>query len=135
MIRELTFTIPLDPKPKKNSQNIIKVNGRTLVVQGKVYKNYEMACKKYIPRLTKPITEPVEVKCIFYRETRRTVDLANLQAAINDILVKYGVLSDDNRDIIASGDGSRVYYDKANPRTEVTIRAYEGRYEQWKKAT
>ena len=100
-----------------------------------VYKTYEMSCKKYIPRLTKPITEPVEVKCIFYRETRRTVDLANLQAAINDILVKYGVLSDDNRDIIASGDGSRVYYDKENPRTEVTIRAYEGRYEQWKKAT
>lgn len=131
-MKELKFTIPLDPKPKKNSQNIIVVNGRRLVVQGKVYKEYELACKKYIPRLTSPIKEPVEVKCVFYRRERRTVDLANLQAAINDILVKYKVLTDDNRDIIASGDGSRVYWDKNNPRTEVTIRAYEGEYEQWK---
>ena len=132
-MKDLRFTIPLDPKPKKNSQNIIVVNGRRLVVQGKVYKEYEVACRKYIPKLTRPISEPVEVRCVFYRKERRTVDLANLQAAINDILVKYGVLSDDNRDIIASGDGSRVYYDKANPRTEITIKAYEGDYEQWKK--
>ena len=131
-MKDLKFTIPVDPKPKKNSQSIIKVHGRPMVIQGKTYREYEATCKKYVPRLTKPITEPVVVECIFYRRERRTVDLANLQAAINDILVKYGVLADDNRDIIASGDGSRVYWDKANPRTEVTIKAYEGRYEQWK---
>lgn len=131
-MKELKFTIPVDPKPKKNSQSIIKVHGRPMVIQGKTYLEYEAACKKYVPRLTKPITEPVEVKCIFYRETRRTVDRVNLQEAINDILVKYGVLCNDSRDIIASEDGSRVYYDKENPRTEVTIRPYEGRYEQWK---
>ena len=103
-----------------------------MVIQGKTYREYEESCKKYIPRLTKPITEPVVVECLFYRRERRVVDLANLQAAINDILVKYKVLADDCRDIIASGDGSRVYWDKDNPRTEVTIKRYEGRYEQWK---
>ena len=54
--------------------------------------------------------------------TRRIVDLTNLEEAIDDILVKYGVLKDDNSRILVSHDGSRVLYDKDNPRTEVTIR-------------
>ena len=41
------------------------------------------------------------------------------------MLVKYGVLKDDNSEIITSHDGSRVLYDKDNPRTEVTIRFLE----------
>lgn len=32
---------------------------------------------------------------------------------------------DDNSQIIVSHDGSRVLYDKDNPRTEVTISPYE----------
>lgn len=59
---------------------------------------------------------------MFYMPTRRIVDLTNLEEAIDDILVKYGVLKDDNSRILVSHDGSRVLYDKNNPRTEVTIR-------------
>jgi len=58
--------------------------------------------------------------------TRRRVDLTNLLEAIDDVLVHYGVLSDDNSSIIVSHDGSRVLYDKARPRTEVTITCLEG---------
>jgi Holliday junction resolvase RusA-like endonuclease len=65
--------------------------------------------------------------------TRRKVDTANLNAAIHDILVKYGVLADDNRDVIASTDGTRTYYDKANPRAEVVIAPFTEEYEQWQK--
>ena len=130
---ELKFTIPLDPKTKKNKQSIVKLkNGRSIIIQSKTYLDYELKCKKYIPKLPEPIAHPVEVECVFYRETKRNVDLTNLQAAISDILVKYGVLADDCRDIIASADGSRVYWDKSNPRTEVTIRDYKGDYTQWK---
>lgn len=57
--------------------------------------------------------------------TKRRVDLTNLLEAIDDILVLNGVLSDDNSQIIVSHDGSRVYYDKQNPRTEVEIKTYE----------
>jgi Holliday junction resolvase RusA-like endonuclease len=53
--------------------------------------------------------------------TRRKVDLVNLLEATHDILVKYEVLADDNSGIIYSVDGSRVMYDKENPRTEVEI--------------
>ena len=68
------------------------------------------------------IEQPCEVVCLFYMPTRRIVDLTNLEEAIDDILVKYGVLKDDNSRILVSHDGSRVLYDKNNPRTEVTIR-------------
>ena len=68
-----------------------------------------------------PINQPVNVKCIFYRDSERSCDLTNLLEAIDDILVKYGVLADDNFKIIASHDGSRVFVDKVKPRTEIEI--------------
>jgi Holliday junction resolvase RusA-like endonuclease len=58
-------------------------------------------------------------------QTRRKVDLTNLLNAINDILVKYEILADDNSSIVFSMDGSRVFYDKENPRTEITITEVE----------
>ena len=48
--------------------------------------------------------------------------LHNLLEAIDDVLVKAGVLKDDHSGIIVSHDGSRVRYDKDNPRTVVFIR-------------
>lgn len=45
----------------------------------------------------------------------------NLEQALLDVMVKYGVLIDDNCKVVQSMDGSYVDYDKENPRTEVTI--------------
>ena len=47
--------------------------------------------------------------------------MTNLMEATHDILVHCGVLADDNSKIIVSVDGSRVEYDKNNPRTEIEI--------------
>ena len=55
--------------------------------------------------------------CMFKKDG----DLTNLHEALHDILVKYHVIADDNCKIIVSTDGSRVLYDRENPRTEVTI--------------
>ena len=44
---------------------------------------------------------------------------------MDDVLVKARVLLDDHCGIIVSHDGSRVLYDKDNPRTEVYIADYE----------
>ena len=129
---ELRFTIPLDPKTKKNNQQIVKVNGRYMVIQNKRYREYEKAAGEYLPKLKRPINEPVVVKAVFYRGSKRRVDRANLEEALDDILVHHGVLADDNRDIIASTDGTRVFYDKDNPRTEVTISPYGEEYERWR---
>ena len=64
--------------------------------------------------------------------SKRKVDLTNLLSATMDVLVKYKVLTDDNRDIAATNNGSVVLYDKENPRTEIEIARLEN-YEKWSK--
>ena len=114
-------TIKSSPHTKKNSQVIAKHNGRTFVVQNKLYKKYEKECLNVIEPPEKPIDDPVNVQMRFFMPTRRRVDLVNLQQACLDILVRAGVLEDDNFNIVYSMDGSRVFYDKENPRTEIEI--------------
>jgi len=74
---------------------------------------------KYIPM--KPIDYPVNVKMEFYMDTRRIVDLVNLQEACLDALVKAKILKDDNSRIVVSMDGSRVLYGGNLARTEIEI--------------
>ena len=128
------YLIPEIPRSKKNSQQICvnRKTGRRFVRQSEQYNDFETAASYFLhPKPKKPIDYPVTVKCTFWMPTRRKVDKSNLEAAIHDILVKYGILDDDNRDILASTDGSRVYYDKGNPRVEIEICPLKEEYEQW----
>ena len=115
------IVIPLAPITKKNSQRIIYAKGRPMIIPSKQYKDYEKACEKLNLSLAEPIQSRCNVKCVYYMPTRRRVDLTNLMEATHDILVHCGVLADDNSKIIVSVDGSRVEYDKNNPRTEIEI--------------
>ena len=119
----LKITIPLPPTTKKNSQRIVvsRSTGKPFILPSEQYKDYEAKARWFIPKQKTPIDYPVNVKCLFYMPTRRKCDLTNLLEAIDDILVNAGVLADDNYTIIQSHDGSRVYYDKENPRTEIYI--------------
>lgn len=119
--------IPGEPTTKKNSQKIINnpKTKRPMIIQSDKYRLYEKVAGYYLPKLERPISEAVNVRCIFYRSTRRRFDLTNGLEAIHDILVKYGVLSDDNFDIVAGVDGSRVYIDKERPRVEIYIEPLE----------
>lgn len=118
-LEELSFTIPLPPVTKKNSQRIINVHGRPCIIPSKQYKKYAKACQPFL--VSAGIDYPVNVQAVFYMPTRRRVDLTNLMEALHDIMVDGGVITDDNCRVVVSCDGSRVKYDKANPRTEVTI--------------
>ena len=51
------------------------------------------------------ITEPVWVKTLVYRNTKRKIDKGNLEQSIHDVLQKAGVIKDDFQ--IESTDGSR----------------------------
>lgn len=119
----MKLIIELEPRTKKNHQRILtnRATGRAFVAPSEQYKLYERAAGYYIKRLDEPIDRPVNVKCLYYMKTRRRVDLVNLQEATLDILVRYGILKDDNATIVASMDGSRVLYDKDRPRTEIEI--------------
>lgn len=123
----IKMTIPLNPKTKKNSQRIItnRKTGKPMIVQSSEYLDYEKECGWFVRGQGELIDYPVNVKCVFYRDSHRRVDLTNLLAAVCDILVKYEVVQDDNCNIIVSHDGSRVLYDKEHPRTEITIERSE----------
>lgn len=128
----MKFTIPLPPRTKKNSNQIVRnsYTGKPSIIPSKVYREYEKYALWLVPRLSKPIDYPINLKCIFYMPNKRRVDKVNLEEAIQDVLVKAGVLADDNRNIVATTDGSMVLLDRENPRTEVEITPLEN-YIQW----
>ena len=124
----MKFTISLAPITKKNHQQIIWNKNRPMIIPSKQYKIYEHDCAYFMPPYK--MDGRVNVKAHFYMSTRRRVDLVNLLQALLDILVKYGVLEDDNSKVVVSVDGSRVFYDKENPRTEGEITEVEDECEQ-----
>ena len=124
------LTLYGNPVTKKNSQRILykftKFGRKTPVIApSKAYGDYETDCLRQIKRPHSPISARVNVRCVYYMKTARRVDLANLIEATTDILVKARVLEDDNSKIVAAHDGSRVDYDKQNPRVEIWIEEME----------
>lgn len=118
----LRFVLRGQPITKKNSQQIIKTGNRRMVIPSPQYRQYEKDCLWQIPPKAKQrIDMAVNVQCIYYMPTRRRVDLTNLLEATDDLLVRAGVLADDNSQIVAAHDGSRVRLDRANPRVEIEI--------------
>lgn len=127
------FTINVTPRSKKNHSQIIMCKGRPILIPSKQYKQFENECLKVIPsQYRQKIDYPVNIKALFYMDTRRRVDLTNLLSALDDMLVKAEVVADDCRDIVASHDGSIVYHCKESPRIEIEITKLRG-YDQWKK--
>lgn len=129
----MEFIIHEQPVSKKNSQQILvnRGTGRPFISPSKKYKEYEKAALReltdqglkysYEKGVDFPLTGAYNVRCVFYMGTRRAVDLVNMLECACDVLVKAGVLEDDNCNIVISHDGSRVLYDKENPRTEIEL--------------
>lgn len=117
----IEILLPMRPYTKKNSQQIFvsKKSGKRFIHPSTQYTQYAHDCGYFLKPLG--INYPINTECRFYLPTRRTSDLTNLIEAVHDILQDYGVIDDDNCRVIVSVDGSRVYYDKENPRTELII--------------
>lgn len=134
------YTIELDTRTKKNHMTIAGTGpkcpkcgkkARLFVRQGRANTKYSLDAAHFLtPRPKKPMEGPVWLVYKVYTGTRRVVDDLNLYASLDDILVKEGILKDDNRNIIRSRDGSRVLYDKARPRAEIYIFEYEEKEEE-----
>lgn len=115
--------IPLEPRSKKNSQKICvnRKTGRPFIQQSDIYKQFERDCGYFLRKIPEPIDYPVNCKYLMYRSTLRSFDSLNGCAAIDDILVKYKIIADDNFKIVVGHDGSRVRVDRNNPRIEIII--------------
>ena len=129
----IKFTLPIKPVTKKNNGRIVMRGKYPILIPPKEYLKFEKECLPYLIHVKNTagvINYPVNCECIFYMDARRRVDLPNLLNAIDDSMVKSGLILDDNRDIIAGHDGSRVLHDKTNPRIEITFTEIKN-YSQW----
>lgn len=114
-MNNIHIEIPLLCVPKKNSQQIIynPKTKRMIIVQSDRYKQFERNCGNFLNKYSNlNIDTPINLKCVFIVPDKRKRDIVNLLNAIQDILVKYNVLADDNYNIIKSLDGTRIEYKK-----------------------
>ena len=123
----MKITIPLLCRSKKNSQQIIfnKNTGKPMIIQSKYYHEFEQNCGYFLQRYAKHIDYPVNLKCTFYVPDKRKRDIVNLLNAVQDILVKYDVIADDNYSIVVGLDGSRIIYEKGREETVIEIKEIE----------
>lgn len=132
-VNEVRFTIPIAPVTKKNHGRIVMCGRYPKLLPSEAYERYTKAAMPFLKATFHDIGSidfSINLKCVFYLDKRRKGDLAGYLQAVQDLFVEAGILADDNRNIVASVDGSAVLYDKENPRTEVTITRKEN-YEQW----
>lgn len=130
-MKVLAYTVKGDPRTKKNHQTIAGAGKRCPVCkkfqkqwirQGAAHDQFVAeALWQLKPRPKQPIEFPINVRYLFFMQTRRIVDATNLMEAMDDILIAAGIIKDDNSRIIIGHDGTRVLYDHDNPRTEIYI--------------
>lgn len=121
---EIKYVIKLPPITKKNSQQIMtnKATGRPFIMPSQKYRQYEKEAAWFLrPLPPRPIECELNIQCLFYLPTRRRTDLTNLLEAVDDLLVHAGIIADDHYGIVTGHDGSRCFWDKENPRTEIYI--------------
>ena len=123
-----SYTLYGDPPSKKNSKQLIynKRTHKPVIVGSKKFQRwYKQVIKQVkndrVPKLH--INDMVNAKMLIYRKDRRggPGDVNNFVQAPLDLLRDIGVIDDDNRDIVYSTDGSRLFYDKENPRIEIEL--------------
>ena len=122
------YTIKGNPATKKNSQRIVinRATGRPFIKPSDRFEQWQTDSAWFLrPVPRKPIDVPVEITCIFFRESHVRCDLTNLLEAVDDLLVHEHIIQDDDFRHIVSHDGSRVYVDKENPRVEIEIKRWK----------
>lgn len=121
-----------EPRVKEDSRQVaIDENGIAYIAKIHSYRKWvernRQGLKKIFflkPKL--PITVPVHVEFRFYVKPRRkgfNPSLGDYISAGLDCLKSIGVLSDIGRKEVISTDGSRIYTDFSEPKTDVIIRA------------
>ena len=116
---------------KKSSQQIIvnKKTKRAMLIPNKKYNEWIHTTVKQLKdqkeeKQFETINEPIAVKCLVYRLTKRKIDLINLLQSIHDALEAAGILKDDF--LIESTDGSRriLGVEKGEERAEIFISSF-----------
>jgi Holliday junction resolvase RusA-like endonuclease len=109
------------PRTKKNHARIVRrKDGTPFVIQAKTSVAWEKAAVLQLQsqRRSPPITTPVNLRALVYRE-KRIGDLGGFLAAICDALERASIVENDR--LILGFDGSRLLHDKVRPRVELYL--------------
>lgn len=125
---KIKITLPGSIRSKKNSKIATIIGGvnkprRAMILPSKAYRAWEKTARQHAAYQFpgEPLTCPVAVKVtVFYKGQRP--DLSGALESVGDCLEGL-VYGDDG--LIESWDGSRLFHDKANPRTEIEVVPYE----------
>lgn len=119
------ITIKGEVMSKKNSQMIVG-RRRKMIIPSKQYRDYAdnaIAQIKDLPPL-EPEQWPVLLHFFFYRKTNRGFDYNNLSQGPQDLLVKAGIIPDDDMQHIVpvfEGEYAGWTKDADNPRLVLTF--------------
>ena len=108
---KLTGNIP----PKKNARQLVYVRGRPLFLPSKRHKEWEQDALTQLKAQETPVlglSEGVSITYNLKAKDRRKKDASNTIESINDLLVKYGILEDDNWFVIEKMTINIVEIDK-----------------------
>lgn len=124
-MNKLSLTLPGSIRSKKNSKQVIMIGGkhqpkRPALIPSKAYSEWEKQARAHAwsQAIITPLSCPVWVEAHFYCKGQLP-DLSGACESIGDCLE--GILYQNDKQIF-SWDGSRVFHDLKNPRTEVTVR-------------
>ena len=121
----MTFRIYRAPRSKKNGARIV-TRPHPRLLPSKAWVEWLDNCRFDGPEPnTIPLWRGGVCNCmaLFYVDSMRHVDANNLYSGLADLLQHHGVVDDDK--CIIAWDGSRVYLDRKNPRTVVTLTEME----------
>lgn len=104
---DMMFNIGGNVPSSKNSKRIVRHGSRMLVISSKqtmsYIKNTEMewiSKGKLFRSIVKDVGKPLKVSFEFIRDSRRKFDYINPAQTVQDLMVRYGWIDDDNCDEI-----------------------------------
>lgn len=119
----MKIILPGTIRSKKNSKRIFARGKFKTVLPSKAYEAWENQARLAASiqvRGLKPYTEDLEVTALIYYKGQQP-DLSGCLESIGDCLEGYLWQNDKQ---IKSWDGSRLFHDLKNPRTEITIKRF-----------
>jgi Holliday junction resolvase RusA-like endonuclease len=128
-ISKQTFSVPirLEVGIKKKKMYYINLNGYrnwAFQLNNSLKKTFKFEVAEEVKQLT-PIEGKCRVSYDIYYPTRRVFDIDNIGSVItkftHDALVEFGILEDDNYNIVTEITYRFGGVDKDNPRCDVTI--------------
>lgn len=122
----MRLTISGDCPSKKNNKRIVtnRKTGKPFIISSERHNDWETGAIEELSLQFngyKVTDYPITISATFYNSSKRRKDLDNQISSVLDVLVKAGVIEDDNVNFIDRLSLKYGGVDKHNPRVEISL--------------